>query len=360
MGNGIDAERKNLITQQVTLAVVKKARAGETGNNTDVSIFIKDMTEEEKEYAYKEYSRLLLETVYDDNNDKTVSVEEFAKLEKDDLIKQAKAKHENGQALPDELASAERHAYLFAQNLDVNGDGTISIDEFSYFNKEIDVIDDEDQKEQDGKLTVKSSEALFESFIGTNVKDTEHSKKVKEITEKYLSGQNLTEDEQKILNEASTEIRTAVAKRAKEKFDMDLGEAKDQKVYHGDVDQDWLKGGSTGTGGLNSVDPEAMKLLIMNFMQNMFQSNAQIANALTMPGMGGGMGMLGGMMPMGGNAGNTINFLSNPNQNAPQSSGMKAFQWGNILGQGLNFATMLRGVFGGGNFGGGLDWWFRS
>lgn len=353
----IDANRKLEIDRIAVAAVAEKlAKAADHNRKQDsVSIFDDKMTAEEKQYAYEAYSREMLERYYDSDNDKKITVEEFAKVEMREIQKDKTGDAKTFQELEKFKAESERYGFLLAQNLDVNGDGTISVDEMNYFNKKIDITDKGDDH-GDGKLTNAATAHIADMVYGVDADD----KKVKEVTEKYLKGEDLTEEEQKILNGASTTIRTSMAKNAKEEFSMDLGTVKDQTVYRDNM-PDASSTGSVFQPPASTMDPETAKKFISSFLGNFFNANSTMANSAiaSAGGMGGGgyaMPGMGGMGGFGGGSSNMINFL-NPsgNQGASQNGGANiGFKIGNLFGQGLNMLTFFRGVFGGGGFGGGI------
>lgn len=80
---------------------------------------------------------------------------------------------------------------------------------------------------QDGVITEKGESSINSQIMGTNVND----ENLKAVTEKYLAGNALSAEEQKVLNDGSKAIRAAMSKRSKDYFETDLGEAKDKNVY---------------------------------------------------------------------------------------------------------------------------------
>ena len=217
---------------------------------SSVSIFGADTkTEEQKNAAYQEYSQYLLNEYYDENKDGKVTVEEFtnvehkgaftvanlqgqkldnnviAQFEQDpemlkfyDVNNDGKISHEeyteglkkaglapvNNEELNNTIA--QRSGNLFAKNLDMNNDGTISKEELAFFNKNADEIDGE----LDGVITNAGESGMFMDINKKNAKDVEINK----VVNKYLTGQTLTADEQKILEKSTNIIRTNMAKAA--------------------------------------------------------------------------------------------------------------------------------------------------
>ena len=368
---GISADRQKLIDAQVQAALKAKTDRSEqlkksssvTPGDFSVSIFIDNMTAEEKDYAYKKYAESILST-YDENKDKTITVAEFTKKEVADM---------GADWTQSNPLAAQRSGNLFAQNLDANGDGKISIDEFSYFLKEADTMDDADNMEQDGIITEKSEAALADSVGGTNISD----EKLKEVTKKYLEGKTLTAEEQKILNDGSKTIRTSMAERAKEYFGMDLGDAAEKDVY------------VAGSGLSSEVTAEFMDIsrqaetFISSFFGN-FWGTGNYSNRTTVNIEG-----------QENKNNNTISFLGNTSVSAnsgiyanvdlgmgfgnilgsgntlgmgrtPASANTGTAKWwniGNIVGQSFSLMGFLGMMFGGGNNccdnHGGLGWWFH-
>lgn len=337
---GIDATRQKEIDLKVLEAVTQKLKdSGKPASSKadSVSIFIDKMTAEEKEYAYKKYSESILNNVYDANSDSEVSVNEMGDKEMADMLAALKA--EGAKDAEGELSKvvAKRNGYLFAQNLDVNNDGKISVDEFSYFLKETDMSDDEKHVEQDGVFTKDSESTMFKSVTATNVKDQE----LKVVAEKYLRGDNLSAEEQKKLNDGSLAIRTAEKDRAQEFFKMDLGTVADKNVYVGDNNA--APGTSATT--VNYMDNTFSKTLV-EFIDNSMRGN----NVSFMDNSAQNkINFLGG-----GNYGGGMNYGMGMNygfQNSSAPAG-KWWQIGNIAGQGLGMLGMIGMLFNGGIFGG--------
>ena len=154
----INADRQKLIDAKVQAAVkariarseeVKKDSSIKGPGDFSVSIFIDNMDSAEKDYAYKKYAEGLLNT-YDSVPDGKITVEEFAKKE----IEDANAKSADNQLIN------KRCGNLLAENLDVNGDGEVSVDEFTYFLKEADTEDDQVNYTQDGVITEKGESSI--------------------------------------------------------------------------------------------------------------------------------------------------------------------------------------------------------
>lgn len=365
----INADRQKLIDAKVQAAVkariarseeVKKDSSIKGPGDFSVSIFIDNMDSAEKDYAYKKYAEGLLNT-YDSNSDKKITVEEFAKKE----IEDANAKSADNQLIN------KRCGNLLAENLDVNGDGEVSVDEFTYFLKEADTEDDQVNYTQDGVITEKGESSINSQIMGTNVND----ENLKAVTEKYLAGNALSAEEQKVLNDGSKAIRAAMSKRSKDYFETDLGEAKDKNVYiesdsavtavFEDVTRQsqvfsgsFLGGNTVGTGvyaDSTTVNIEGRRKSnnTINFLGN--TANAGNYGVSSVVDLGMGFGNVLGY-------GNTFGMV----RTAPAQANTGFSKWwniGNIFGQGLSIYGMIKGIFGGGGHHcdcyGGLGWWFN-
>lgn len=218
--------------------------------NSSVSIFGTDIkTEQQKNAAYLEYSQHLLNNYYDTNKDGKVTVEEFAaveqkaaftalnlqgqkvdndaivQLEQDPEMLELYDENKDGQISQEEYTQglnkagltpinneefnntiAQRSGNLFAKNLDMNNDGTISKEEMAFFNKNADEIDGK----LDGVITNAGESGMFEAVTGANARD----KEINRVVNKYLSGETLTAEEQKILEKSTNILRTNMAKAA--------------------------------------------------------------------------------------------------------------------------------------------------
>ncbi len=222
--------------------------------NSSVSIFPTGIkTEEEKKQAYTQYSEKLLQEYYDINKDGTTTVEEFAQkeqissekamkltcnnlseqtiknLEKDKDMLKFYDENGDGKISTDEynkgLATlglsnlvksnelseqekriAKNGANLFATNLDMNGDGKISTQEFAFFNEQADECDGK----ADGIITNIGESAMFQAVTGMNAND----KEINRVVNKYLMGEILSAEEQKILERGTATIRNSMKKAA--------------------------------------------------------------------------------------------------------------------------------------------------
>ena len=218
--------------------------------SSSVSIFGSEIqTEAQKEQAYLDYSEGLLNEYYDINKDGKVTVEEFAEVEKNgaakageiqgdkldnDIIAQLEKDDEalsiydldgdkkisideyretlkkynlesfNNQEVTQTIA--ERSGNLFAKNLDMNADGVISKQELAFFNQNADGLDGA----ADGVISNAGESAMFGAITGMNARD----KKINAVVNKYLQGADLTEEEQKILEQSTGIIRTNMSKAA--------------------------------------------------------------------------------------------------------------------------------------------------
>ena len=218
-----------------------------------VSIFSSDVkTDEQKQQAYTAYSEQLLKEYYDLNGDGTVTTEEFGKKETEgsanaltiqgqkidndvihdietnpekqtllnllDTNKDGKISQEEYEATLASLGLqpmnneelnqtiSERSGNLFARNLDMNGDGIISAQELAFFNKNADEMDGK----ADGVITNAGESGMFSAVTGMNANNQE----INRVVNKYLSGETLTADEQKILEQSTITLRTNMKKAA--------------------------------------------------------------------------------------------------------------------------------------------------
>ena len=163
---------------------------------SSVNLFSDDTkTEAQMDEAYREYSQRLLDNYYDINKDGTVTVEEFADIER-----------QGAQKSEENAVIAQRSGNLFAKNLDMNDDGIISAEELSFFNEQADIIDGA----QDGVIKNAAESAMFESVTGMNANNED----INRVVNKYLLGQELSEDEQKILEQSTDIIRKNMGKAA--------------------------------------------------------------------------------------------------------------------------------------------------
>ena len=220
---------------------------------SSVSIFSSGVkTDEQKQQAYAAYSEQLLKEYYDLNGDGKVTTEEFAKKETDgsaaalniqgqkldaDVIHDIETSpdkkeflglydtNKDGKISQEEYAAglqsiglmpmnneelnktlSERSGNLFATNLDMNGDGIISAQELAFFNKNADEMDGK----LDGVITNAGESGMFSAITGMNAANQE----INRVVNKYLSGETLTADEQKILEQSTITIRTNMRKAA--------------------------------------------------------------------------------------------------------------------------------------------------
>ncbi len=251
----------NPITQQAQTAANERIGFNNITNyndldrlsNSSVSIFSSEVkTDEQRQQAYTAYSEQLLKEYYDLNGDGTVTTEEFGKKEaegsasalniqgqkldndvitdietnpeKRDLL-EAYDTNDDGKISQEEyqagLASlglqpmnneelnqtiSERSGNLFARNLDMNGDGIISAQELAFFNKNADEMDGK----ADGVITNAGESGMFSAVTGMNANNQE----INRVVNKYLSGETLTADEQKILEQSTITLRTNMKKAA--------------------------------------------------------------------------------------------------------------------------------------------------
>lgn len=176
---------------------------------SSVNLFSDDTkTEAQMDEAYREYSQRLLDNYYDINKDGTVTVEEFADIERQGAQKAGEIQFNAlGFEISEENAViAQRSGNLFAKNLDMNDDGIISAEELSFFNEQADIIDGA----QDGVIKNAAESAMFESVTGMNANNED----INRVVNKYLLGQELSEDEQKILEQSTDIIRKNMGKAA--------------------------------------------------------------------------------------------------------------------------------------------------
>lgn len=189
--------------------------------NSSVSIFgTNTIAQGKQNEAYTDYSEKLLLEYYDIDKDGKVTAEEFAQKEQqgsekaneltlDKIADDTRAMGAEPVELTEEemqqyKAISQRSANLFAQNLDFNGNGQIDAQELAFFNKTADGIDGK----EDGVITAAAESAMFQSVTGMNAENKEYNR----VINKYLEGQTLTADEQKILEESQQVIRSSMKK----------------------------------------------------------------------------------------------------------------------------------------------------
>lgn len=189
--------------------------------NSSVSIFSTNtISQGQQNEAYTDYSEKLLLEYYDIDKDGKVTAEEFAQKEQqgsekaneltlDKIADDTRAMGAEPVELTEEemqqyKAISQRSANLFAQNLDFNGNGQIDAQELAFFNKMADGIDGK----EDGVITAAAESAMFQSVTGMNAENKEYNR----VINKYLQGQTLTADEQKILEESQQVIRSSMKK----------------------------------------------------------------------------------------------------------------------------------------------------
>lgn len=223
--NPITQDQQKQYSQEITQAVEQKQKSWDFSSyqgfldslNSKVSIFgTNTKTEEQQKQAYNDYSEKLLLDHYDLNKDGTVTAEEFAKAEEQGNLKtneiarkydeQTFGLKASASDIENDNRIANRTANLFAKNLDMNGDGTISKEEFAFFNETADAIDGK----KDGVISAASESAMFQSVTGMNA----DNKEINAVVNKYLLGETLTAEEQKILDNSSIKIRSAMSKAA--------------------------------------------------------------------------------------------------------------------------------------------------
>lgn len=177
--------------------------------HSSVSLFSEDIkTDEQKKQAYTQYSERLLKEYYDIDKDGKVTQEEFAQVESKGSEKAIKIQQEALKLEASEIDNiiAHRSANLFANNLDMNADGIISTEELAFFNKNADEVDGK----VDGVIKNAGESSMFAAVTGMNASD----KEINRVVNKYLLGENLTAEEQKILEQSTTTIRNNMRKAA--------------------------------------------------------------------------------------------------------------------------------------------------
>lgn len=177
--------------------------------HSTVSLFSEDIkTNEQKKQAYTQYSERLLKEYYDIDKDGKVTQEEFAQVESKGSEKALKIQQEALKLEDSEIDNviAHRTANLFANNLDMNADGIISTEELAFFNKNADEVDGK----VDGVIKNAGESSMFAAVTGMNASD----KEINRVVNKYLLGENLTAEEQKILEQSTTTIRNNMRKAA--------------------------------------------------------------------------------------------------------------------------------------------------
>lgn len=168
----------------------------------------KVLTEEQQKQAYTQYSQTMLDEYYDINGDGTVTIEEFAKTEE---LSSCKAGEIQANALGFsagelEKTISQRTGNVFAHNLDFNGNGNIDAEELSFFNKEADGVDGA----YDGKIKNAGESAMFSAVTGMNASNPEYNR----VVNKYFMGETLTPEEQQILKDCQKTVRTNIGKAA--------------------------------------------------------------------------------------------------------------------------------------------------
>jgi len=186
---------------EITAAVAAKIKSFDVKNaqdldnlqNFSVSIFSADtQTAEQRKQAYLDYSEKLLNDYYDINKDGKVTQEEFAQREMEDGKKEMQITGEYDPEIDKDKFA--RPANLFAKNMDANGDGVISKEELAYFEEHADHLDGK----LDGNISYAGEKAMVPFVLGTNKNDKLPI--LKEITEKYLRGADLTPQEQQVMD----------------------------------------------------------------------------------------------------------------------------------------------------------------
>ncbi len=342
----VDANRKAQIEAYVKQAVQKRIAANEgiktkedlqTAQNIAVSIFVDDkMTAAEKDYAFKLYSETLLKNYYDNDKNGEITVKEFA-------IKE----YENSQKLAEnerDKVIAERSSYFTAEQMDVDGDGKISIDEFTYFQKSADKTD----SKQDGVIHLLGEAWQVEAITGQNA----NNKTVQAIVEKYLTGENLTEEDQKYLSSAAENIRNAQALDASKNYKIRLNETQSKTIYLGDAAayQDEAPKTDETTEPVPIFEDKTDETKDESapvFEDKTEQEPTPVFNdktKYTLRGLNQNT-----MSPYG-----MFGFSAGYMQPKPN----KLFQLGNIIGNAFNLFFMGKFLFGHNDSMGGLRWWF--
>lgn len=203
------AQIEAAVRQRIANADIKSYADLDRLAASSIQIFGSEVKDDvQKESAYLEYSRQLLEKYYDINGDGTVTVDEFAKKEEDGAYKAGvlTAQQVGYQAGEAEKTIAKRTGNLFAQNLDFNANGNIDASELAFFNKEADRIDGK----ADGKITNVAESAMCANVTGEIADNPEFSR----VVNKYLTGQTLTSEEQQTLKDCQATIRKNIGKAA--------------------------------------------------------------------------------------------------------------------------------------------------
>lgn len=213
MGTTTDAI-KTAVSTKISLSKLKTYADIDKLAASSIKIFGDDVkTGTQKQNAYKQYSEELLLKYYDLNGDGTVTVDEFAKKEQagneqaacltQGQLAQIGVTSTDEDKARDQLI-AERTANLFAQNLDFNGNGKIDAEELAFFNANADEIDGK----ADGVIENASESAMFGAVTGMNAGNAEYNR----VVNKYLSGATLTAEEQQTLKDCQNTIRTNMGK----------------------------------------------------------------------------------------------------------------------------------------------------
>lgn len=346
--SAIDANRKAQIESWVTNAVnkkidsisnVKTAADTDEAKNFSVSIFMdNEMSAAEKEFAYKLYSEKMLKTYYDTDKSGDITVKEFAQVEYNNSKKIAEGQRE--------FEIAERSAYFFAEQVDINGDGLISTDEFTYFQKSADKAD----SKQDGTIHTSGEQFMVESMTGIDAQN----KTVKKISEKYLLGNNLTKEEQEYLNQAAENIRNAEALDASKTFGMIFDSTAPKEIYRGDASPytDETDDTKTETDTPEFVDETKEEETVPAFEDKTKPEATPTFTDKSKYTLSG----------LNQNSVNPWNMYGGAAYTQPKPN--KLFQLGNIIGNAFNLVFMGKmmfghnGIFGQNDSMGGLRWWF--
>ncbi len=351
----IDANRKAQIEALVANAVNQKLAATDkiqsnedlkSAKNDSVSIFIDDdMSKAEKDYAFKFYAQTLLKKYYDKDQNGEITVEEFALKEYENNKKLAQTQRDN--------VIAQRSAHFTAEQMDIDGDGKISVDEFTYFRKSADKADGN----QDGIIRMLGEFWQIESITGQNAKNAT----VKAVVEEYLTGENLTEEDQTYLSAAARNIRNSQALDAANTYGIRLDETKTKTIYLGDSGPYTDEADQATDGSDNPTDPDDATDIPS------YEDKTKKAQQPTTPVFEDQTKS----EPIPVFNDKTKYTLRGLNQNTMNPYGMygfstyytqpkpnKLFQLGNIIGNAFNLFFMGKFLFGQNDSMGGLRWWF--
>lgn len=173
----------------------------------DVQYAKEGLSSEELEqslFAYSKETLLQYDKLYG-NKDGQVSLNEYIEA---GVALSSKALNISDENL---IEMITRQCELTAKNTDINDDGIISVEEESLIDKIADVVDSEDGDTMDGKITASGNETVAAALIDIDT----------DVTSKYISGEKLTDEEQKKLDKQISDEHTKL-KSSSESLGVDL------------------------------------------------------------------------------------------------------------------------------------------